>query len=44
MIDVSELRSELMELVFRTVEPCDYGPTREVVDAAFKPEDVVSPP
>ena len=31
-----------MEVVFRTVEPCDYGSTREVVDAAFRPEDVVT--
>ena len=42
MIDPGEFRGEAMEIVFRTVEPCDYGSTREVVDAAFRPEDVVT--
>src|SRR5712671_4437430 len=42
MIDPGEFRGDTMEVVFRTVEPCDYGSTREVVDAAFRPEDVVT--
>ena len=42
MIDPGEFRGEVMELIFRTVEPCDYGSTRKVVDAAFRPEDVVT--
>ena len=31
-----------MELVFRTVGSHDHASTRQVVDAAFKPEDVVT--
>ena len=42
MIDHGEFRGDAMEVVFRTVEPRDYGSTREVVDAAVRPEDVVT--
>jgi putative acetyltransferase len=31
-----------MEIAFRVVEPCDHAATRQVVDAAFHPEDVVT--
>jgi putative acetyltransferase len=32
----------MMQVLFRTVGPDDHGSTRQVVDAAFRPEDVVT--
>ena len=34
--------SELMEVVFRITSRNDHASTRRVVDAAFRPEDVVT--